>query len=468
MVHNNEKLLEAFIGALGRIQTLEARKPLHTDGPEDAGSSINKTSRNGDDSPDSGTGRRRHVSTVRECTYTDFLKCQPLNFKGTEGVVGLTQWTVRHDVAYAMPWKTLKKMMNDKYCPRGEIKKLEIELWNLKLLFCAPKCGNKTKRLTILTKDCKKPKPTARQTTIKRAPGEKSKGFSLDLSVEVEGISRCNCRIKRNMNQGKSGWIMVMILWHGTYGVGTAGTNLNSNVVTGKLYSAPILALPEGAENFIVYCDASHKGLGAVLMQNETVTAYASQQLKVHEKNYTTHDLEFGAVVFALKIWRHYIDYDCEIRYHPGKANVVADALSRKKRIKPLRIVDIMKQKNFEAEDVGGMIRKKKPDHPKQEKLESRADRTLCLKNKRLEEICYGRPNMNVRYCHYVCKCLTCLKVKVEHQKPSGLLVQPKIPQWKWDNITIDFITKLPKTSSGYDTIWVIVDRLTKSAHFLQ
>ncbi|GKD20255.1 putative reverse transcriptase domain-containing protein [Tanacetum coccineum] len=130
-----------------------------------------------------------------------------------------------------------------------------------------------------------------------------------------------------------------------------------------KLCSAPILALPEGSENFVVYCDASHKGLGAVLMQKEKVIAYASRQLKIHEKNCTTHDLELGAVVFALKMWRHYLygtkcvmfidhkslqhildqkelnmrqrrwlellsDYDCELRYHPGKANVVADALS--------------------------------------------------------------------------------------------------------------------------------------------
>ncbi|GKB83053.1 putative reverse transcriptase domain-containing protein [Tanacetum coccineum] len=140
-----------------------------------------------------------------------------------------------------------------------------------------------------------------------------------------------------------------------------------------KLCSEQILSFPEGRENFMVYCDASHKGLGAVLMQKGKVIAYAPCQLKIHEKNYTTHDLELGAIVFALKMWIHYLygtkctvftnhkrlqhildqkelnmrqrrwlellsDYDCEIRYHPGKANMVADALIRKERIKPLRV----------------------------------------------------------------------------------------------------------------------------------
>ncbi|GJR54647.1 putative reverse transcriptase domain-containing protein [Tanacetum coccineum] len=116
-----------------------------------------------------------------------------------------------------------------------------------------------------------------------------------------------------------------------------------------KLCEAPILALPEGNDNFVVYCYASLQGLGAVLMQREKVIAYASRQLKPHEENYTTHDLELGASLQHIlrqkelnmrqRRWLELLaDYDCEICYHPGKANVVADALSRKKRIKPLRV----------------------------------------------------------------------------------------------------------------------------------
>ncbi|GJY61399.1 putative reverse transcriptase domain-containing protein [Tanacetum coccineum] len=205
------------------------------------------------------------------------------------------------------------------------------------------------------------------------------------------------------------------------------------------------LHYPKEGKDFIAYCDASKKGLGAVLMQREKVISYASRQLKIHEKNYTTHDLELGAVVFALKIWRHYLygtkctvftdhkslqhildqkelnmrqrrwlellsDYDCDIRYHPGNANVVADALNRKEREPPLRVralvmtisLDLPKQilnaqtearklENIKSEDVGGMLieNAKFPEAIREQKLEPRADGTLCL-NGRSWLPCYG------------------------------------------------------------------------------
>ncbi|GJT31964.1 putative reverse transcriptase domain-containing protein [Tanacetum coccineum] len=265
-----------------------------------------------------------------------------------------------------------------------------------------------------------------------------------------------------------------------------------------KLCEAPILALPEGNDNFVVYCDASLQGLGAVLMQREKVIAYASRQLKPHEENYTTHDLELGAVIFALKIWRHYLygtkctvftdhkslqhilcqkelnmrqrrwlellaDYDCEICYHLGKANVVADALSRKKRIKPLRVRaliltihpklpsqileaqnEALKEENVKNENLRGMDKS----------FEIRPDGTRCIKNRSwlplfgglrdlimheshkskysihpgsdkmyhdLKKL-YWWPNMKAIIAEYVSKCLTCSRVKAECQKPSCLL----------------------------------------------
>nr|GEV70272.1 putative reverse transcriptase domain-containing protein [Tanacetum cinerariifolium] len=193
------------------------------------------------------------------------------------------------------------------------------------------------------------------------------------------------------------------------------------------LYAKFSKSLPEGTEDFVVYCDASLKGYGVVLMQREKVIAYASRQLKVHEENYTTHYLELGAVVFAFRLWRRYLyetkcviftdhkslqyilnqkelnlrqrrwiellsDYDCEICYHPGKANVVVDALNRKERNRPLRVralvlivhnnppkqiledqKEAMKKKNVKAKSLGRLIKKI---------FEFRPDGTRCFGNR--------------------------------------------------------------------------------------
>ncbi|GJT60952.1 reverse transcriptase domain-containing protein [Tanacetum coccineum] len=259
-----------------------------------------------------------------------------------------------------------------------------------------------------------------------------------------------------------------------------------------KLCNAPVLALPDRPKDFVVYCDASRIGLGYVLMQRGKVTAYESRQLKIHGKNYTTHDLELGVVVFALKIWRYYLygtksrrwielfsDYDCEIRYHPGKSNVVVDALSRKER----EVVDesaglqkgldeMIKQRSDGTlyyldriwVPLKGNVRTLIIDKAHKSKyfVHPGADKMYYDLRDR-----YWWPRMKKDIAKYVSKCLTCLKVKAEHQRPSGLLQQPEILVWKWEGIAMDFVTKLPRTSSGHDTIWVIVDRLTKSAHFL-
>nr|GEY04108.1 putative reverse transcriptase domain-containing protein [Tanacetum cinerariifolium] len=273
-----------------------------------------------------------------------------------------------------------------------------------------------------------------------------------------------------------------------------------------KLCCAPILALPEGSDDFVVYCDASLRGFGAVLMQREKVIAYASRQLRTHEENYTTHDLELGAVRRWIELLS---DYDCEIRYHPGKANVVADALSQKER-EPIRVkalvmtvhlslhnqirnaqFEAMEKKNIKAENLGRLIKlifEIHPDgtryHDKRiwlPKFDGLRDLIMHESHKSKYSIhpgsdkmyqdlkqLYWWPNMKAEIATYVSKYLTYAKVKAEHQRPSGLPQQPEIPVWKWERITMDFIIGLPRTPSGYDSIWVIIDRLTKSAHFLQ
>nr|GEZ91726.1 retrotransposable element Tf2 [Tanacetum cinerariifolium] len=228
-----------------------------------------------------------------------------------------------------------------------------------------------------------------------------------------------------------------------------------------KICSAPILSLPEGSEDFFMYCDASLRGFKVVLMQRKKVIAYASRQLRKNEENYTTHDLELGAVVFAFRLWRHYLNAQakaCE-KENIGVEGFVGEGEPfevRTNGTKCLRgrvwlplfggLRDLIMLESHKS---------KYSIHPGSDKMYHDLKKL------------YWWPNMKADIATYVRKCLTCAKVKAEHQRPSGLLQQPKIPVWKWERITMDFITKHPRTQSRYDSIWVIVDRLTKSAHFI-
>ncbi|KAA3473874.1 Gag-Pol polyprotein [Gossypium australe] len=168
----------------------------------------------------------------------------------------------------------------------------------------------------------------------------------------------------------------------------------------------------QSGKEFVIYSDASLNGLGCVLIQEGKVIAYASRQLKPHEKNYPTHDLELATIVFALIIWRHYLF---------GKANVIVDALSRK----PLFALRALNAQ-LDLSDDSSVIAE------------------LNAKPLFLQQI-----------------------FKAERQVPSGLLQPILILEWKWDRVTMDFFSGLPLTLRKKDAIWVVVDRLKKSAHFI-
>ncbi|WVZ97053.1 hypothetical protein U9M48_042617, partial [Paspalum notatum var. saurae] len=316
------------------------------------------------------------------------------------------------------------------------------------------------------------------------------------------------------------------------------------------LTSAPVLAQPDIAKPFDVYCDASGSGLGCVLMQEGRVIAYVSCQLRKHEVNYPTHDLELLAVVHALKKWRHYLlrntchiytdhmslkyiftqpeinmrqrrwlelikDYDMDIHYHPGKANVVADALSRKAHCNAIEarptarhaelyslIIEptikdqiIAAQKNdkgtahirdeinekkkacFKLDEEGVLWFKKRLVVPKdmelRKKILDEAHTSMFTmhpgSNKTYQDLKqkFWWTRMKREIGKYMSECDVCQRVKPDHLKPAGMLQPLAVPAWKREDIHMDFIVGLPRTPKGYDSIWVIIDRFTKSAHFI-
>nr|GEW12956.1 putative reverse transcriptase domain-containing protein [Tanacetum cinerariifolium] len=773
--------LQGQVTALHGQQGL-ARGPTQPELPEKAARDALRST-NADDSHHSGTCVRRTEQATCECTYTDFVKCQPLHFKGTEGVASLSQWFERmesvfhisncavenqvkfatctlhsvsltwwnthvkivgHDAAYGMPWKTLMKMMTDKYFPRNKIKKLEMEIWDLKVkgtdltsytqrfqelaMLCGrmfPEESNKIEKyigglLDMIHGSVVASIPKIMQEAVDIATELMDKKIRTFAEREIaskrtfENTSRSTQnqqqqpntrqnigRLKNNNNHGNQGGRDNAPAK--VYAVGRVGTDPDSNVMTlpgaAPVARAPYRLAPSEMKElleqlkeisdkgfirpssspwgssvlFVKKKDGSfrmcidYRELNKLTVKNryplpriddlfdqlQGSSVYSKidlrsgyHQLRVREQDVpkTTFRTRYGHYEFQVmpfgltnahavfmdlmnRVCKPYLDkfvivfindlliYSKDEKEHEehlkailellkkeelyakfskcefwilghvidsqgihvdpdkiesvkdwatpkltqkkvkfewadkqevafqllkqklcsapilalpegsedfivycdasikglGKANVVAYALSRKEREPPLRVralvmtigLDLPKQilnahtearklKNIKKEDVGGMLVKSSRDLKKvrTEKLEPRTDGTLCL-NGRSWLPCYGDlrtvimheshkskysihsssnrmyqdmkklyrwPNMKADIATYVSKCLTCAKVKAEHQRPSGLLVQPKIPEWKWDNITMDFVTKLPKSTQGYDTIWVIVD----------
>jgi hypothetical protein len=304
------------------------------------------------------------------------------------------------------------------------------------------------------------------------------------------------------------------------------------------LTTAPVLAQPDIEKSFDVYCDASGSGLGCVLMQEGRVIAYASRQLRRHEEHYPTHDLELAAVVHALKIWCHYLlgnichlytdhkslkyistqselnmrqrrwlelikDYDLEIHYHPGKANVVADVLSRKASchcltvrthdttlcqemeklnlgivqqgtLTHLKLESVLLQRIIDAQRTYKGI---KYIHEKMEAGRANCfrkddqgviwvkDRIVVPKDAEVRQQILDEAHLSRYFIHLgSTKMYQDLK---QHYWWTKMKIEIARYVAKCEDINMDFIVGLPKTTKGFDSIWVIIDRLTKTTHFL-
>ncbi|GKB68132.1 reverse transcriptase domain-containing protein [Tanacetum coccineum] len=348
------------------------------------------------------TTRPREAPVARKCSYKEFIE-QLLStskerkvalvlylwFEQTESVISqckLYRKTARIEEAYKITWVEFKKLLIKKYCPRTEVQKMEDEFYHLTVK------GNDLKAYVRRFQELAILCPTMVPDSKKMM-----EVFIGGLPQSIEGNVTASKPKTSNSREALT----------------------SPEAMDQKLCEAPILALPEGNDDFVVYCDASHQGLGAVLMQREK-----------HSKKKTIKAENLRGMDKAFEIRP---DGTCSIK---NRSWLPLFGILR----------DLIMHESHKS---------KYSIHPGSDKM-----------YQDLKKL-YWWPNMKAIIAEYVGKCLTCSRVKAECQKPSGLLVQPEIPMWKWERITMDFITKLPKTSNEHDTIWVIVDRLTKSAHFI-
>nr|GEX17382.1 hypothetical protein [Tanacetum cinerariifolium] len=601
LIAQTSSLQTQLTTALGRIEILEARDPKPQEGPAEAGSSKHDAdmSRDGDNSHGSGTSRRRQVPTQRECTYTNFLKCRPMNLKVAERVIGLTQWVEKMEATVLsqirmFPEESAKVERYIDNLPdmiHGSVKESKphsmqeaiefaTEMMDKKMLSVVKRQAENKRKFKDTPRNNQNQQQPFKRNNVARAyivgPGEKkpyggTKPLCTKCNYHLDRpcAQKSDCPKLKNENQGnQAGNSNVMAR---AYAVGTAGTNPNSNVVTASSemkelsnqlkelfdkgfirpssspWGALVLFVKKKDGSFRMCID--YQELNKLTVKNRYTlpriddlfdqlqgsSVYSKIDLRsgYHQlRSKQEHEEHLKLILELLKkeqlyakfskceFWIPKVQFLCHVIDSQGSEDffvsydasikglgVVLMQREKEERIKLLRVralvmtisldhpkqileaqTEEIKPENLKSKDVGGMLIENSKDleKPRKEKLEPRADETLCLNNKSWlpcysdlgtlimheshkskycvhpgfdkmyqdMKLLYWWPNMKADIATYVNKCLTCLRVKAEHQKPSGLFVQPEIPQWKWDNITIDFVTKLLGTQSGNDTIW--------------